>query len=79
VLQTAVSVPTDLFRGVIEQVRISFTARYAGDYTLPARLEKDKATELLLDFDEGTGIVAHDASGNKHHGKIIDAQWVKRM
>ncbi len=29
-------------------------------------------------FDEGKGDVLHDRSGNGHHGKIVDAKWVKR-
>lgn len=28
------------------------------------------------DFDEGTGDVVHDISGNGHHGKIHGAKWV---
>jgi len=67
------------FDGQKSHVLVSFAARYAADYTPAVRLEKDKATELLFNFDEGAGNVAHDSSGNKHHGKIVEAQWVKRQ
>jgi hypothetical protein len=30
---------------------------------------------LVLHFDEGEGIVAHDASGGGHEGRIIGAMW----
>ena len=72
-------VPKDLFHGTIEQVRISFVARYAANYAARGRLEKDKLTQLLFHLDEGEGAVAHDSSGHKRHGKIVDAEWVKRQ
>ena len=63
--------------GTLEQIRISKGARYDKDFT-PARLfEKDADTLALYYFDEGTGDVLTDSSGNGHHGKIVVAKWVK--
>jgi formylglycine-generating enzyme required for sulfatase activity len=39
-------------------------------------LTSDEATLALYYFDEGTGDVLHDASGNGHDGKIVGAKWV---
>jgi serine/threonine protein kinase/formylglycine-generating enzyme required for sulfatase activity len=62
--------------GRIDEVRISNTARYAGDFTPEARFEPDQHTLALYHFDEGQGDVLNDASGNRHHGKIVGATWV---
>ncbi len=65
------------FVGLIDEVRISKVARYDKDYTPKPRLEADKDTLALYHFDEGTGEVLHDSSGNGHDGKIIGAKWVR--
>ena len=71
------------FAGVIDEVRISSSARY------PLRTEdlepllrgnrftSDKQTLALYHFDEGTGDVLHDSSGNGHDGRIVDALWTR--
>jgi formylglycine-generating enzyme required for sulfatase activity/serine/threonine protein kinase len=64
------------FYGVIHEVRISKTARYAADYLPVNRLESDAGTLALYHFDEGEGNVLTDSSGNNHHGKIVGAKWV---
>ena len=33
----------------------------------------------LYHFDEGSGDVLHDSSGNGHDGKIVGAKWVKGL
>ena len=38
----------------------------------------DEHTLALYHFDEGTGDVLKDSSGNGHHGKIVGAKWVKQ-
>jgi len=68
------------FTGQIDEVRISSVARYNGDFTPPAenqRFRRDEHTFALYHFDEGTGEVFKDSSGNGHHGKIAGAKWVK--
>ena len=65
------------FHGAIDEVRISRTARYRNDFVPAKRFEPDEHTMALYHFDEGTGDIAHDASGNGHHARIVDAQWVR--
>jgi Leucine-rich repeat (LRR) protein len=64
------------FDGVIDEVRISRTARYSADYEPQPRLLVDAETLALYHFDEGTGEVLRDASGNGHDGKVVGAAWV---
>ncbi len=64
------------FRGTLDEVRISNAARYDKNFTPAARHEPDKDTLALYHFDEGTGDVLRDSSGNNHHGKIVGAKWV---
>jgi serine/threonine protein kinase len=66
-----------LFQGIIDEVRISNTARYTEDFTPAKRFEPDEHTVGLYHFDEGSGDVLKDSSGNNHHGKIVGAKWVK--
>ncbi len=65
------------FHGTIDEVRISNIARYTEDFTPQRRFEPDEHTLALYHFDEGTGDVLEDSSGNGHHGKIVGAKWVK--
>ncbi len=46
-------------------------------YTPSERFTADKDTVALYNFDEGSGDTLKDSSGNKHHGKIIGAKWVR--
>ena len=61
----------------ITEVRISKVARYDKDFTPAKRFEPDADTLALYHFDEGSGDVLKDSSGNGHHGKIVGAKWVK--
>ena len=65
------------FRLVMDQVRISKVARYTEDFTPAKRFEPDEHTLALYHFDEGSGDVLKDWSGNGHHGKIVGAKWVR--
>lgn len=71
--------PHQFFKGVIDEVRISKVARYNEDFEPVNRFQPDKDTLVLYHFDEGEGKVAHDESGNKHHGKIQGAKWVEEI
>ena len=65
------------FVGIVDEVRISNTARYLDDFDPPRRFEPDKNTLALYHFDEGSGETVHDASGNGHDGKIVGVpEWV---
>jgi hypothetical protein len=66
---------TEFFAGVVDEVRISNTARYVADFTPLPRLEADAATLALYHFNEGTGKIARDASPAARHGAIVGAAW----
>ena len=66
----------DFFQGLIEEVRISGTVRYTEDFTPTLRFETDDQTIALYHFDEGSGNILNDASGNERHGTIVGAKWV---
>ena len=65
------------FKGSIETLRVSKTARYTADFALEQilPLKPDADTLCLLDCEEGEGDAARDRSGNGHHGRIRDATW----
>lgn len=53
------------FQGAIDEVRISNTIRYQGNFTpLTTPLVSDSSTRLLLHFDEAQGTKILDSSGN---------------
>jgi hypothetical protein len=65
------------FKGQIDEVRISNTTRYTDNFTPSRRYDSDEHTLALYHFDEGSGDVLKDSSGNGHHGKITGAKWVR--
>ena len=65
------------FQGTIDQVRISKVARYSNNFAPVTSVANDESTLALYNFDEGTGEVLTDASGNGHDGKIVGAKWAK--
>jgi formylglycine-generating enzyme required for sulfatase activity len=65
------------FAGVIGETRVSKVARYDKNFTPDKRFESDADTLALYHFDEGQGDVLKDSSGNRHHGKIVGAKWIK--
>jgi len=67
------------FFGIIDEVRISKSVRYAKDFKVPDRqFEPDADTVALYHLDEGKGKVTKDASGNKNDAKLIGKpEWVK--
>jgi beta-lactamase regulating signal transducer with metallopeptidase domain len=67
----------EMFCGRIDEVRFSKSGRYDDDFKPAAKLDVDDATVALYHFDEGEGNEVRDASGNKHHGIIHDARWVR--
>jgi serine/threonine protein kinase len=68
---------THRFSGQLDEVRISKTLRYDGEFTPQQRLTPDKDTLALYHCDEGAGEELTDSSGNAHHGKVVGAKWVK--
>ena len=69
--------PINSYRGVIDEVRFSKIARYKTDFVPDSRFEPDDDTLALYHFDEGEGEELKDSSGHNHHGKIIEAKWVR--
>ena len=67
----------DPLNATFDEARISKVARYARDFSPPQAFENDANTLALYHFDEGQGDVLTDASGNGHHGKIVNARWVQ--
>ncbi len=65
------------FAGRIDEVRISRSARYDNDFSPGGRFPTDADTLALYHFDQGTGDVLKDSSGNNSHGKIVGAKWVQ--
>jgi serine/threonine protein kinase/Flp pilus assembly protein TadD len=65
------------FVGVIDNVRISTSARYEKNFSPPSQFSADADTIGLYHFDEGTGNVARDSSGKGNEGKIHGAKWIK--
>lgn len=62
----------------IRGVRYSKIARYQTEFTPPEQFARDANTLLLYNFDEGSGDVLKDSSGNNHHGKLIGAKWLRQ-
>jgi len=62
--------------GEIRGLRISRVTRYKAEFVPPNDLSSDTNTLALYHFDEGSGDVLKDSSGNDHHGKIVGARWV---
>ncbi len=65
-----------LFAGIVDEVRVSDTVRYQGEFKPARRFKPDAKTKALYHFDKGSGTIAHDESANKHDGTIRRAKWV---
>lgn len=63
----------ETFRGTIDEVRISMTPRYTENFSpQSAPYQPDQYTLALWHFDDGTGLVATDATGNGFDGILGD-------
>jgi len=65
------------FTGSIKGVRISKAALYEKAFTPPRQFLKESSTLALYHFDEGSGDILKDSSGNGYNGTIREAKWVK--
>jgi hypothetical protein len=64
------------FNGIIDEVRISNIDRYTENFTTPDdELIPDNNTIALWHFNEGSGNIVYDASGNGNDGTIHGATW----
>ncbi len=66
------------FEGIIDEVRLSDSARYVGkDYPIQEReFEADDNTIILYHFNEGEGRIANDESQFANHGLLRKAKFV---
>jgi hypothetical protein len=69
--------PDFLWSGVLDEIRISQSARYVREFTPRPRFENDADTIALYHCDAGAGDVLKDDSGHGHDGKIVGAKWVR--
>ncbi len=58
--------------GSVDELRVSTVMRYEGNFTPQTRrFAADESTVGLYHFDEGTGTVLGDDSGNETHGELL--------
>lgn len=57
-------------KGNIDEFRVSNTVRYTTDYTPGSPFTNDANTVALYHFDDGSGQVAQDASGNNYLAQL---------
>jgi hypothetical protein len=60
---------------LIDEVRVSNTLRYTTAFVPVRRFTTDASTVALYHFDEGSGTLLADASGNGHHGLLTSTSW----
>jgi len=71
------AVPGQLgFLGVVDEVRVSNIVKYDSNFTPAGYLDSNLGVMGLWHLDEGTGLVAYDASGNENMGILHGADWV---
>jgi hypothetical protein len=62
--------------GYITEIRISNIVRYTSNFTSPNyKFTPDNKTVALYYFNEDSGNILHDASGNGNNGIIYNAIW----
>ena len=61
--------------GKIDEVRISSVARYDSNFIPTTHFDNDIFTRTLYHFNEGTGDIVYDSSGNNNNGTIFGAVW----
>ncbi len=64
-----------VFEGLIDDVRISDSARYSIAFIPSTVLGADANTVALYDFEEGSGTTVHDGSGNGFSGFMAGATF----
>jgi WD40 repeat protein len=64
------------FEGDICGLRISRGVRYTKTFLPLQQFARDADTRVLLDFSRKGDTEIRDVSGNGHHGRITDAQWI---
>ena len=65
------------FAGSLQAVRISRGEQYTKAFEPPTQLTNESTTLALYQFDEGTGTITHDASGNNHDATLHNTEWLQ--
>ena len=65
------------FRGEVDEIRISNTARYQKNYKTQERLKVDEHTMALYHCDTGDGNTLVDSSDNGHDGTMFNVKRLK--
>jgi len=63
------------YQGLMDEIRISTTVRYTGDFTPATELAADADTVAHFSFEEGAGQTAFDDSGNANHLALSGATY----
>ncbi len=63
------------YEGLVDQVRISSTARYSSDFVPVTMNVTDEYTLALWGFNEGDGTIAHDLHGGGVDLNLHEVQW----
>ncbi|MEO8231791.1 MAG: LamG-like jellyroll fold domain-containing protein [Ignavibacteriota bacterium] len=61
--------------GKIDEVRISSNIRYTSNFNPATNFNNDVYTKALYHFNEGSGTLVTDESGNGNNGTIYGATW----
>jgi hypothetical protein len=61
--------------GKMDEVRLSTTCRYISNFVPATIFNNDPNTVAVYHFNEGSGDILNDASGNGHDGTIYGATW----
>lgn len=67
---------TNIFAGVIREVRLSRTVRYDQSFIPIERFQSDAETIALYHMDAMVGDTVEDATGNGHTASINGATWL---
>lgn len=69
---------SSFLRAEVDEVRLSSVARYTSNFVPQTRFSVDSDTMRLWHFDEASGAVAQDASGNGRHFSLNGGySWVR--
>lgn len=65
----------EIWEGSLKYLRVSNTARYSISFTPASRYFSDANTLALWPFNDASGNVLKDVSGNNYNGTIVGAEW----
>lgn len=63
--------------GQVDAIRVSKVGRYHANFIPKLPMTSDEQTLAMYQFDEDSGNIAHDSSGNGYHATIKYPAWIK--